>query len=133
MSYLGLFRALEALFVPTGQRKHKTLACRVALFLDLSDRQRQWLQEEYALGRSTLAHGVDDAMPWSELPPEKWQALGCLHEMTRLCVLGFMSLDDEVLRSLSDKSGKKLETLLNDLPPATGKLVQGQTMWCDWQ
>ena len=135
MSYLGLFGALEALFVPGKTKIHKTLARRVALFLDLSDECRDWLQKEYGSRRNRLAHGKDDAMPSSRLAPDKLQALGGLHELTRLSILRFLSLEDEILRELSKGGANEvqplIERVIEDPGAASGSMLQGQRLWCE--
>lgn len=130
MAYLTLFSALEALFVPKGN-KARTLAHRAAQFLSLPESLRDWLEKEYKFGRNKLAHGVQDVLPWTSLRPDKLKALGRLHEITRLSILGFMSLENDKLGSLSQESGTQLQTELDALPPAIGRFMMGQRMWCD--
>lgn len=130
MAYLTLFPALEALFVPRGNYA-RTLADRVAQFLSLPESLKDWLEEEYKFGRNNLAHGVQDVLPWTELSADHLKAVGRLHEITRLSILGFMSLENDKLESLSQKSGPKLQAELDDLPPAIGRFMVGQRMWCD--
>lgn len=132
MSYLALFAALEALFVPKG-KKAKTLACRAANFLSPFNfpELKDWLEKEYECGRNDLVHGVQDVVPWAkDLSPEKAVALGRLHEITRLSILGFMSLGDNQLESLSKRSGKELQKELDSIVPPSGRFLEGQQMWC---
>lgn len=129
MSYLGLFSALEALLVPHGQDKHATLAHRAAQFLALPETLQDWLENEYARGRNLLAHGVDDAMPWSKLREDHRVLFGALHELTRLCILGFMCMGDDELETLSMRSVSRVQTRLTSLPPAAGRFIHGQQAW----
>lgn len=134
LAYLALFCALEALFVPKG-KKAESLANQTAKFLSsftfpeppLND----WLKREY-IRRNNLAHGVQDFIPLGKapLPEKKKLALGRLHEITRLSILGFMSLGDDELRSLFGSSGKRLENQLDSIAPASGRFLEGQKMWC---
>jgi hypothetical protein len=135
MATMGFFAALEALFVPNGN-KAKTLAARVARFLgpiafpfDVA----AWLEEEYQARRNSLAHGVQDILPWSpsSLDPEKGKALGRLHELVRLSVIGFLSLPDELIQNHSMLNGSRLRDLLDTLSPVDGGLIAGQRAWCD--
>lgn len=134
MAYLALFAALEALFAPQGN-KAKNLAARTENFLSpfkfpepLSD----WLEKEYKAGRSGLVHGVRDVVPWEKSPISEAKAnvFGRLHELTRLCILGFVSLDDDKLASLSRTNGKQLQKEMDNLRPAAGRFLEGQRVWC---
>jgi hypothetical protein len=131
MAYLALFTALEALFVPRGNYAH-TLACRVATFLQtiqfpgsLSD----WLEVEYRSGRSNLAHGVQDLVPRTRTQGNRAEAFGRLHEITRLSILGFLSVDDARLADLSNSTGTGLRNLLDGLGCASGRYIEGQRYW----
>ena len=168
MSYLALFAALEALFVPKGN-KAKTLASRIAKFLSHFDFSashedyekfgglKGWLENEYIHRRSNLTHGMQEALPWRNslrdegvtprertlrpeaegvvlwgktLRPEKAEAFGRLHEITRLCILGFLSFDDDTLAVLTNSNGPKLQKELDNLNSATGRLLDSQQAWC---
>lgn len=131
LAYLGLFSALEALFVPQG-KKADTLAIRIARFLNRFDSDgslEKWLSHEYKHGRSQLAHGIQDVKPWEKTRLSKVEAFGKLHEIARLCILGFLSMDDKKLVSLSGKTGTDLHNELDSLDPATGRFLDGQCMW----
>jgi len=133
MAYLALFCALEALFVPDSN-KAKTLANRASKFLDgfkFPEPLRDWLEKEYTR-RSNLAHGVQDFIPLEKAPlsEKKKLALGRLHEITRLSILGFMSLTDNQLESLSKRSGQELQKELDSIVPPSGRFLEGQEMWC---
>ena len=132
MAYLALFAALDALFVPQGN-KARTLARRVGNFLSsftFPESLNDWLKSEYEQGRNNLAHGVQDVVPWTRTRNHRVEAFGRLHEITRLSLLGFFSLDDQKLGVLSSQSGTKLQTELDNLGPATGRYVDGQRFWC---
>lgn len=143
MCYLALFASLEALFVPEGKNKAAVLACRASNFLSLFKGRRPldfldsagiqgWLKKEYKDGRSNLVHGVQDVTPWTKsIEPKKVDAFGRLHEITRLCILGFLSLDNDKLALHSNSSGNQLQRWLDSLGPATGRFLKDQRMWCD--
>lgn len=135
MSHLALFAALEALFVSKEEcDKAKLLACRASTFLsnfDFPENLNVWLENEYKNRRNNLAHGVHDLDPFAKtLRPESEKAFGRLHEVTRLCVLGFMSLEDNKLASLSQSKGKQLQRELVNISPAKGQFLEDQRMWC---
>lgn len=70
MAVLGLFAALEALFVPRGNYA-RTLATRVARFLSSFQfpvELSKWLEQEYIHARSQLIHGVQDIHPSGKQP-----------------------------------------------------------------
>jgi len=132
MSYLALFASLEALFAPKGN-KAVTLARRIAQFLaafDFPESLKDWLEREYKMGRNNLAHGLQDVTPWMEDRVATSQVLGRLHEVTRLCLLGFMSLDDKKVALLSRSEGQRLQRELDNLIAASGRFIDGQRMWC---
>jgi hypothetical protein len=130
MCFIGLFAALESLFVPKGN-KAKTIAARIVKFLDLPDSDKSWLVDKYN-HRSYIVHGVQDIKPWStELNKEKSNIFGKLHEITRLCILGFLSLDDKKLTILSNAKGTELQNELDNLGKAEGEYFSGQRLWLD--
>ena len=134
LSYLGLFAALEALFVPTGKNKDATLGARVSTFLakfDFPENLRQWLSKEYRYGRNNIAHGVHEVSFGTRLQDVRGKAFGRLHEIVRLCILGFMALGDKQLRSLSIMTGGNLRKELDNLSPASGRFIEGQQMCLD--
>jgi hypothetical protein len=125
---------LEALFVPTGKNKDATLGARVSSFLgtfDFPEDLRQWLSKEYRCGRNNIAHGIHDVSFRTRLQDVRGKAFGRLHEIVRLCTLGFMGLRDEQLHSLSTMTGGKLRKELDNLNPAAGKFIDGQRMCLD--
>ena len=136
MAYVGLFAALEALFAPKG-KKAKTLGERAGNFLASIGTPsgwsvQDWLTQEYQEGRGRLAHGVQDVIPWGgTIRSSTLQTFGRLHEITRLCILGFISLPDAPLHSISQGSGTSLQNELKGLAPASGRFLKGQRMWCD--
>ena len=131
LSYLGLFAALEALFVPSG-KKAVSLSKRVSKFLNIfnfPESKAKWIKEEYIKGRSSLAHGIHDATFGTKLRPERYQAFGRLHEITRLSLLGFLSMDSEELKKWSMGSGNNLQKILDCLAPASGDFLKQQKCW----
>ncbi|TAJ29923.1 MAG: hypothetical protein EPO64_03465 [Nitrospirae bacterium] len=133
MAYLALFAALDSLFVPQGN-KAKTLSRRATNFLShltFPGSLNDWLQREYATGRNDLAHGVQDVVPWTRTRHSRAEAFGRLHEITRLCILGFISLDNSGLALHSASTGQHLQHFLDALDPASGGFIDGQRFWCD--
>lgn len=132
LSYLGLFAALEALFVPEGSGKGKILSRRVSRFLrkfSFPENLEDWITKEYTLGRNKLAHGVHDASLETRMRASRSVAFGRLHEITRLCILGFISMKGGELSSLSSMTGKGLQAQLDTLSPASGRFIRRQQMW----
>ena len=131
LSYLGLFAALEALFVPSGN-KADSISQRISHFLynfEFPESMDKWVGDEYINGRHKLAHGIHDATFRTKLRPERHQAFGRLHEITRLSLLGFLSMDSEKLKELSKSSGNSLQKKLNNLSPASGYFLKAQKTW----
>ncbi len=133
MATMGLFAALEALFVPQGN-KAECLGSRVAHFLarmpfpfDVAS----WLKDEYIKRRHGLMHGVQNILAWGWTPidEEKLQAFGRLHELVRLSVLGFLSLPGDLIRQHSNLTGTQLRHFFDDLPAAGGSFFEGQRPW----
>ena len=135
MAYLGLFAALEALFAPKS-KKAETLAERTGSFLASMGTPtgwsvRDWLSEEYQKGRSQLAHGIQDVVPWGPILRRcKQEAFGRVHEIVRLCILGFLSLPNAQLQSIGQATGTSLQNQLSALAPASGRFLKDQRMWC---
>jgi hypothetical protein len=129
--HLGLFAALEALFVPSGN-KALTLSRRVSSFLKdfhFPEPMENWIKDEYINGRHKLAHGIHNATLGASLDPFRHTALIRLHEITRLCLLGFLSLEDQKLKALSSGSGNIIQQAIENLGVAKGQYVEGQKMW----
>ncbi|MCB7128873.1 MAG: hypothetical protein J3T61_04975 [Candidatus Brocadiales bacterium] len=144
MSYLVLFVALESLFLSKEDySKAKILASRVAKFLAKFNFflpcenpkkaviLKEWLENEYANGRNDLVHGIQDVALSTKCRKRQAQAFGLLHEITRLCILGFLSLENDKLALHSNSSGNQLQRWLDSLDPATGRFLKDQRMWCD--
>lgn len=130
MCIIGLFAALESIFVPKGN-KAKTIAARIVKFLDLPASDESWLIDKYN-HRSDIVHGFQDVKLWSgELDRKKSETFGKLHEITRLCILGFLSLEDEKLNILSSANGTQLQNELGNLGKADGEYFSGQQLWLD--
>ena len=120
LSYLGLFAALEALFVPEGSGKGKILGRRVSRFLkqfSFPENLEDWMKKEYSFGRNQLAHGVHDASLETKMRASRSLAFGRLHEITRLCILGFISIKNGELLNLSSMTGKALQAKLRSAFP----------------
>ncbi|TKJ30091.1 MAG: hypothetical protein CEE40_06060 [Chloroflexi bacterium B3_Chlor] len=136
MAYLALFAALEGLFAPKGN-KAKVLAIRAAYLLSSVQTPggfavEDWLKNEYRAGRSQLVHGTQDIVPWGgSLRPSTLKRFGRLHEIARLCILGFISLSEGQLRSIGQASGTQLQSQLQSLAPASGPFMKGQHLWCE--
>jgi len=136
MAYLGLFAALEALFAPK-RNKAETLGERIGNFLANIGPPRgwsvkDWLADEYQEGRGRLAHGVQEVDPWGgTIRSSTLETFARLHEITRLCILGFISLPNAQLQSIGHASGTPLQNHLKSLAPARGRFLKDQRMWCD--
>lgn len=131
LSILGLFAALEALFVPVGN-KATTISKRISNFLsnfDFPDPMNEWIKNEYINRRHKLAHGIHDATFGTKLRPDRFQDFGRLHEICRLSLLGFFSLDNQKLEELSKLKGNSLQSALDKLSPAAGGLLNDQKCW----
>lgn len=132
LCHLGLFATLEALFVPSRKSKALTLSRRVSSFLKdfhFPEPMESWLKDEYIHGRNKLAHGIHDATLGASLTPSRHVAFIRLHEITRLCLLGFLSLEDQKLKALTCGSDKIIQQDIDNLGAAKGKYVEGQKMW----
>jgi hypothetical protein len=145
MAIMGLFAALECLFVPKGNHA-RTLATRVAGFLsgfEFPAEMSEWLEHEYIHGRSKLVHGVPDIHPSGTQPTQVGQqnegrrdttrtvAFGRLHELARLSILGFLSLPDQTIKDHSAANGTRLQGLIENLGRAHGEFIAQQAVWCD--
>jgi hypothetical protein len=131
MAYLALFAALEALFTPRGNYA-STLACRISTYLQpfsFPGSLRDWLEEEYRTGRNNIAHGVQNIAPRITAQGNGTEVFGKLHEITRLSILGFLSLDEQKLAAHSTATGTELQNMLNSLGQARGRFVDDQQYW----
>ena len=131
LSYFGLFSALEAVFSPTGN-KARSLAKRASSFLQSVDFPvclEDWVRDEYVNGRSTIAHGKYNASFGSGISPDRLATFATLHEITRLTLLGFLSLDDSTLRRLSKETGTALRNSLDELSSPSGHYLEDQRPW----
>jgi hypothetical protein len=135
LATMGLFAALEALFVPKGKIARE-LAKRTANFLSPVGFPVEitiWLEDEYIYRRNSLAHGIQDilAWRWKAVNPEKHVVFGRLHELVRLSLLGFLSLPDEVIQNHSSLTGPGLQGFLDGLIPVDGEFSRRQKAWCE--
>ena len=132
LCYLGLWAALEALFYPTGNNKAETIARRITAYLSnygLSNDIKEWLKTEYIHRRSKFTHGWHVAPPSLQNIRRGKDAIPKLHEITRLCLLGFISLDESEQIQISEQKGKKLQQKLDSLGQAKGKYLSQQKMY----
>ena len=135
LASIGLWASLEALLRPDNDLA-KTLAKRVSTFLsgfDFSVDLEEWIKSEYNRRRNAYAHGQHIAQPWSPDTDPAPEAFGKLHEITRLCLLGFLSMDTQELLKLQNSKKGDLTRLLNGLPPASGRFLDGQRAWLGGQ
>lgn len=133
LCHLGLFAALEALFVPSGN-KALTLSRRVSSFLKdfhFPEPMENRIKDEYINGRHKLAHGIHNATLGASLTLSRHVAFIRLHEITRLCLLGFLSLENQKLKELSCGSGNIIQQAIGNLGAANGQYIEGQKMWLD--
>jgi len=133
LSFIGLFACLESLFVPEGPCKGKTLGRRISNFLKpftFPFEISSWIEKEYRNGRNKYAHGVLDIAPSTKIRTSRIKAFGRLHEITRLCLLGFFSLESSIIQNLNSCGKRKLQTELDKLPAVTGKYLINQSPFC---
>ncbi|GAH56454.1 unnamed protein product, partial [marine sediment metagenome] len=106
LSYLGLWAALEALFKPY-KLKYITIARRITAylsgFLANNGDLENWLKDEYKMRRNTFIHGSHIAPPDLQNRRKGKDALRKLHEVTRLCLLGFLSMEKSERRQVSKR------------------------------
>lgn len=133
LSYLGLFACLESLFVPEGPNKGTKLGRRTSAFLSqiqFSFNVQSWLEDEYRNYRNKYAHGVLEISPKIKSRKSRQNSFGRLHEIVRLCLLGFLSLDGSILNNLNESSKSSLQKKIDALPVANGKFLVGQSAFC---
>ena len=134
MATLGLFSSLEALFVPNGS-KAKTISERISRFLSNyhfpNGRLDEWIKHEYINTRHKLAHGIHDATFSIKARSDKYRKFGLLHEICRLSLLGFLSLDDSILKEMSKANGKVLQRNIDSLSPVPGTIFTTINFWPD--
>lgn len=130
LSYLGLWAALEALFRPNGN-KAKTIAKRITAYLsgffENDENMEQWLITEYIKRRSEFIHGSHIAPPDLQNVRKGKDAFPKLHEVTRLCLLGFLSMEKSERRQVFQKKG--MQKRLDSLACAEGKYLNKQRMY----
>jgi hypothetical protein len=129
---LGLWAALEALFQPVGNNKAKTIARRIATYLSSFCDQKEledWCCREYVNRRSKFIHGSHVAPFILQNITEGKTAFPKLHEVTRLCLLGFLSLDKSEQIQISQQTGKKLQQKLDNLGQTKGLYLNQQKMY----
>lgn len=142
MSVLGLYSALESLFAPSVQSRGnyaQTLGARVGSFLTPYSNGvnlNHWITQHYEKERHPLSHGFWQIDPRQSPSTNKRNDLGTLHEVLRLSLLGFLSLNSNELAFLNLDPGadpKKQRTALQNgleaLQPAAGDFLTGQRMW----
>lgn len=132
MCVLGLYTALEALFEPSGRSNYaKTLGSRVGQFLSSFDEGigiGDWIQRHYISERHSLSHGFWQFSPDPNHFSTRQTEFGKLHEILRLSLLGFLSMEPTAVAFLALPK-KKRQQPLDDLKPATGDFLRGQKMW----
>lgn len=139
LRYIGLFGALEAIFCP-NKTKSKTLSKRASSFLCQFHRQfsklkigskkmGEWIEDQYIRVRSQIVHGTYDSKLQIEKDITGYQNYGILHEITRLSLLGFISLENDLLSKLSESSGVALQRTIDNLNSASGNYLTNQRIW----
>lgn len=131
LSYLGLWAALEALFQPKDN-KAETLSKRVTTYLSgfgLPDDMGKWLRNEYIHRRSKFIHGSHIAPPILQNVIKCKTAFPKLHEVTRLCLLGFLSLVKSGQTQIFQQTGRQLQQKLDNLGQAKGIYLSQQKMY----
>jgi len=130
MAVVALFAALEAMFTPNGSNKAKTLSSRVGTFLrnfsngfDIEG----FVYSEYNRGDRNIVHGVQDISIFSKLNEDKLNKFGKLHEITRLALLGFLSIGNDKLYNYYSKDIPN--NIFDNLIPASGDFMHGQMIY----
>lgn len=132
LCYLGLWAALESLFQPKGTKKAEKISRRITVYLsafDLPINMEKWIKTEYTHRRSKFIHGLYVAEPELQNDITGHEAFAQLHEITRLCLLGFISLDQSEQIQISELSGRKLQQKLDSLGQTKGKYLNQQKMY----
>jgi len=127
LCYLGLWAALEAIFQPTGSKKAETIARRITAYLsafDLPEDMELWLKTEYINRRSKFIHGSHIAPPVLQNVRKGKEAIPKLHEVTRLCLLGFLSMEKSERSQVFQKTG--MQKRLDSFVCAEGKYLNKQ-------
>lgn len=130
LSILGLFACLEALYTPEGKNKGSTLGRMISQFLSnftFPFNLAEWIEKEYK-NRNKITHGAQYIAPTTKLREPKYKAFGRLHEITRLSILGFLSISDSLVKRLSQSGKRKLQSELDNLPTASGKYIDHQCL-----
>lgn len=110
----------------------KLLGSRVGHYLAKFDTDAslgKFIIEQYK-ERHQLSHGFWHFSPDIKYAGERIVKFGKLHEIVRLCLLGFLSLDTNTLSFMS-LNGGKLQKELDELPPADGVFLKEQHMWLE--
>lgn len=131
MGVLALYAALEALFAPKGKNYAKRLGGRVGAYLSSYDHGlgiSGWIEKHYLAERHSLSHGFWQFSPDSVRVATRSNEFGIIHEITRLVLLGFLSMDTYDVLFL-DQNGPQLQKVLDNTKPANGQYLQGQKMW----
>ncbi len=131
MLYLSLFSALEAMFDPRVN-KAKSLAYRIDRFLSDIPKNfdiKEFIIKEYKSERNIIHGKQNISTMFSKLDEEKVNKIAKLMEITRLCILGFISMDNKFLELYGSDTNGKNNKLLDNLPKAEGKYIEGQKFW----
>jgi len=118
------------MFQPTSN-KAKTLAKRITVYLStfgFKQDMAKWLENEYTHRRSRFIHGSHIAPPNLQNIKSP-DAFSKLHEITRLCFLGFLSLEKSKLTQILQQKGKQLQRTLDNLGQAQGRFLDQQKMY----
>lgn len=134
LCYLGLWAALEGLFSPTGSNKAQTISNRISTYLaSFHDPNElyKWCLREYRERRSKFIHGSHIALPNLQNIRRGGIAFQRLHEITRLCLLGFLSLNVSERNEIFLLTGKKLQKKLDNLGKGKGRYLENQKMYLE--
>ena len=136
LSYLGLWAALEAIFQPPKYQKAKPLAKRITDYVfpfssshfNSPQDMEKWLENEYKR-RNAFIHGSHVAPPNLRNVTKSPDAFSKLHEITRLCLLGFLSLEKSERMKILQQKNDQLQCTLDNLGQAKGKYLDQQKMY----
>jgi hypothetical protein len=129
--YIGLFAALEALFpIKKSGDYSKKLSEYVSMFLsDKCDPLiiSQFIKDEYDKQRNPIAHGKYNYSFYQDSEARN-KSFGFLHEIVRLTILGFLSMDEELLKKLLYTKSTRLKEVMKEIGPAKGNFIDGQSL-----
>ena len=81
------------------------------------------LTTEYRNYRNPIAHGMNNVEPETILLPRNYDYFCRFHELARLSILGFLSMDVPMKDELLKGTGASVQNALDGIVPATGEFI----------